>query len=155
MLAAELADNAERLARFEREARAIAALNHPGIVTIFSVEEADDLHFITMELVEGNTLEAAIPPAGLPLDAFFELAIPIVDAISTAHDRSIAHRDLKPANIMVTPEGKVKVLDFGLAKPVTTGTTADDVTKATMGGDLTGEGKVLGTSDGGPEGSIG
>ncbi len=145
VLATELADNAERLARFAREARAIAALNHPGIVTIFSVEEADDVHFITMELVEGSTLEAVIPPTGLPLGAFFELAIPIVDAVSTAHDRSIAHRDLKPANIMVTPEGKVKVLDFGLAKPVTTGATADDVTKATMGGDLTGEGRVLGT----------
>ena len=156
VLAAELADSPERLARFEREARAIAALNHPGIVTIFSVETAElpavsddegasSVHFLTMELVEGTTLEALIPPTGLPLDAFFELAIPLVDAISTAHDRSIAHRDLKPANIMVTHDGKVKVLDFGLAKPVVTGTTADDVTKATIGGDLTGEGKVLGT----------
>ena len=145
VLADELSDNAERLARFEREARAIAALNHPGIVTIFSVEESEGRRFITMELVEGTTLEALIPPGGMPLSAFFELAIPIVDAISTAHDRGIAHRDLKPANIMVTHEGLVKVLDFGLAKPVASGTTADEETKATVGGDLTGEGRVLGT----------
>jgi tetratricopeptide (TPR) repeat protein len=145
VLAADVAENPERLARFEREARAVAALNHPGIVTIYSVEESDGRHFITMELIEGTTLEALIPTGGMPLSAFFELAVPIVAAISTAHDRGIAHRDLKPANIMVTHEGQVKVLDFGLAKPVASGTTADDETKATVGGDLTGEGRVLGT----------
>ncbi|MGD8330746.1 MAG: protein kinase, partial [Acidobacteriota bacterium] len=145
VLATDLAANAERLARFEREARAIAALNHPGIVTIHSVEESDGRHFITMELVEGTTLDGLIPPGGMPLGALFELAIPIVDAISAAHDRGLAHRDLKPTNIMVTRDGKVKVLDFGLAKPVASGTMADDETKATFAGDLTGEGRVLGT----------
>jgi eukaryotic-like serine/threonine-protein kinase len=108
----------ERLRRFEREARALAALNHPNIVTIFSVEEADDLHFYTMELVEGQTLAALIPPAGMPLDRLLAVAIPLVAALEAAHGRGITHRDLKPGNVMVTPEGTVKVLDFGLAKLV-------------------------------------
>jgi serine/threonine protein kinase len=109
--------NADRLARFRREATTIAALNHPNIVTIYSVEEADGLPFLTMELVEGRTLDALLPAQGLPLDQVFELALPLTDAIASAHGRGVVHRDLKPANVMVTDEGRrVKVLDFGLAK---------------------------------------
>lgn len=103
------------LARFEREARALASLSHPNIVAIYSVEEADGLHFLTMELVEGEPLRDVIPHAGLPLDRFLALAIPLSDAVAAAHERGVLHRDLTPSNVMVDREGRVKVLDFGLA----------------------------------------
>ena len=112
----EVADDAERRARFQQEARAVATLNHPNIVTIHSVEQSEGTHFITMELVEGQTLADVIPAGGLPLEVFFRLAIPLADALSAAHERGITHRDLKPTNIMVSRDGRVKVLDFGLAK---------------------------------------
>jgi len=102
--------------RFEREAKAVAALKHPNIVTIHSVEEVDGVHFITMELVEGQTLTEILPAGGLPLERFFAIAIPIADAVSCAHAHGVTHRDLKPANIMVDREQRPKILDFGLAK---------------------------------------
>src|SRR5262245_32808422 len=105
-----------RRERFEREAKAIAALNHPNIVTIYSVEEAEGIDFITMELVEGQTLRQVVPRGGLALDAILKVAIPIADAVAAAHQQGITHRDLKPENILVGRDGKVKVLDFGLAK---------------------------------------
>jgi serine/threonine protein kinase len=108
-------DDPHTLARFNREARAAAALNHPHIVTIFSIEETDGLRFITMELIEGQTLNHHIPAAGMPLPAFLEIAIPLAEALQAAHQKSITHRDLKPRNVMVTEDGRVKVLDFGLA----------------------------------------
>ena len=116
MLPPAMAQDADRLARFEREARSLASLNHPNIVTIFAVEEADGLRFLAMELVEGETLDTLLAPGGLPLPRFFEIAVPLADALSAAHERGIVHRDLKPGNVMVTREGRVKVLDFGLAK---------------------------------------
>jgi TolB-like protein/Flp pilus assembly protein TadD len=94
----------------------VAALNHPNIVTIHSVEEADGVHFLTMELVEGEALGKVIPPKGLDVDRFFELALPLAGAVSAAHERGITHRDLKPANVMVGVDGRLKILDFGLAK---------------------------------------
>ena len=108
--------SSERRMRFEREARAVAALNHPNIVMVFSVEEAEGVHFITMELVRGKTLSELIPQKGLPLNKFFEVAIPLADAVSAAHQKGITHRDLKPDNLMVSDEGRLKILDFGLAK---------------------------------------
>nr|MDQ3421284.1 serine/threonine protein kinase [Acidobacteriota bacterium] len=111
-----VAQDAERLGRFEREARALAALSHPNIVTIFAVEESDGTRFLTMELVEGETLDTVITSGGLPLSRFFEISVPLAEALSAAHERGIVHRDLKPGNVMVTREGRVKVLDFGLAK---------------------------------------
>ena len=116
ILPADMADSPERLTRFEREAKAIAAINHPNIVHIYSVEEAQSTHFITMELVRGKTLSGVTPKNGLAIDTFLDIAIPLADAVSSAYDQGITHRDLKPANVMVSDEGRVKVLDFGLAK---------------------------------------
>jgi len=109
-------DDPARRARFEREATAVAALNHPGIVTVHSVEEAEGIHFITMELVEGKLLAEVIPGSGLPLGRFFDLAIPLADAVAAAHRAGVVHRDLKPENILVGSDGRLKILDFGLAK---------------------------------------
>ena len=116
ILPQEVAADPDRLERFRREARAVAALNHPHIVTIFSIEEHDDVPFMTMELIEGCTLDQGIPAGGLSLARFFDIAIALADALSAAHRKHIIHRDLKPANVMVTDDGRVKVLDFGLAR---------------------------------------
>ena len=144
ILPPELAENEERRSRFTREAKAIAALNHPNIVTVYSVEEADSIHFITMEHVEGKTLAAALPRHGFSLGQFLDLAIPLVDAVAAAHEHGITHRDLKPHNIIVSAEGRVKVLDFGLAKPsARLGSAASDSELPTE--QMTREGRILGT----------
>jgi serine/threonine-protein kinase len=142
LLPAEMASDPERLARFRREARAVATLNHPHIVTIFSVEEADGIHFLTMELVEGQSLDRLIPESGLPVERIVEIASALADALAAAHDKGIVHRDLKPANVMVTGEGRVKVLDFGLAKEMRPHDPAD-ATLTSAG--KTAVGVVLGT----------
>ena len=111
-----MAQDPDRLARFQREARAVAALNHPHIVTIYSVEEADGTHFLTMELVEGQPLDRLIRADGLPVEQIVGIGQALADALASAHDKGIVHRDLKPANVMVTNEGRVKVLDFGSRK---------------------------------------
>jgi len=116
VLSDRLADDPTHLERFEREAKAIAAIEHPSIVTIYSVEEADGVRFLTMGYVEGRTLEQVIPSTGMRTEEIERIARPLVDALVAAHGRGIVHRDLKPANVMVTPDGGVKVLDFGLAK---------------------------------------
>jgi Tol biopolymer transport system component len=147
LLPAVASDDTERRERFEREAQAVAALNHPGIVTIHSVEEADGRFFLTMELVEGRSLADALPAAGLPLDRLLKVAIPVADAMAAAHQKGITHRDLKPANIMLGEgehEGRVKVLDFGLAKlaeapAAVAGATTLPTTP------ITGDGRILGT----------
>ena len=146
----EVAENPDRLARFEREAKSLAGLNHPNIVTIFSVEEAEGKRFIAMELVDGDSLAQTLPPGGLPLAKVFDIAVPLADALASAHDCGIVHRDLKPANVMVTRAGRVKVLDFGLAKLTETaaagaaGADAEEV--ASRVATLTGEGTVMGTA---------
>ena len=111
-----LAEDPHRLARFEREVNSVATLNHPNIVTIYTVEEADGCRFFTMEHVEGKTLSQLIPSGGLPLKEFLGIAVPLADALAAAHAKGIQHRDLKPGNVMVNSDGRVKVLDFGLAK---------------------------------------
>jgi serine/threonine protein kinase/tetratricopeptide (TPR) repeat protein len=118
VLPAEMAHDPERLARFRREAKALAQLDHPNIVTIHSVEESDGVHFLTMQLVEGQPLDRLIPQGGLPVQRMVEIASALAEALAAAHEKGIVHRDLKPANVMVTSEGRVKVLDFGLAKDV-------------------------------------
>ena len=112
----ELAESEERRARFKQEAKALAALDHPNIVQVFSVEEAEGVHFITMQLVQGKTLTELLPKNGFPLNKFLEIAIPLADAVAAAHQEGITHRDLKPDNMMVTEGNSPKVLDFGLAK---------------------------------------
>ena len=116
LLPPEMATDPDRLKRFQREARAVAALNHPHIVTIHTVEEAEGRHFLTMELVEGVVLSKLIPKEGLPLDKFFELAISLADALAAAHEKGIVHRDLKPANIMVDNRSRIKILDLALPR---------------------------------------
>ncbi len=143
MLPAEVAADPERLARFQREAKTVAALNHPSIVTIYSVEASDQGHFITMEHVDGASLGQLIGSGGLPVEKFFQIAVPLADALSAAHERGITHRDLKPANIMFTADGRVKVLDFGLAKLHAPDSSSTDPELPTQA--LTQEGMVMGT----------
>ena len=125
VLPMEVASDPERLARFQREARAVAALNHPNVVTLYSVEESEGVHFLTMELIEGQSLDRLISSNGLPAERVIEIAGAMAEALSAAHEKGIVHRDLKPANVMVTNDGRVKVLDFGLAKDVGAETSTD------------------------------
>src|SRR6478609_483452 len=111
-----LVNEAQRLARFEREAQLLAALNHPNIATIHGVDEYQGKPFFVMELVEGETLADHLLAGELPLADALRLALQIADALKAAHKQGIIHRDLKPANIKITPDGMIKVLDFGLAK---------------------------------------
>ena len=116
VLPAEMALSPERLERFRREAKALGALDHPGIVTVYSVEEAGGVHFLTMQLAEGRPLDRLVSGSGMSLERLVAIAAAIADALTAAHDKGIVHRDLKPANVMVADDGRVKVLDFGLAR---------------------------------------
>ena len=116
VLPEEFTQHPQKLARFEREARLLAALNHPGIATLYEVEESEGKPFLVMELVEGETLAERIARGPLPADEALTLSQQIAEALEAAHEKGVIHRDLKPANIKVDPEGQVKVLDFGLAK---------------------------------------
>lgn len=148
VLPQEWGSDPERLERFQWEARVLATLNHPNIVTIYSVEQEDGVHFFTMELVEGQTLWESIPQDGLPLDRFLELAIPLADALAAAHQRGIIHRDIKPGNIMVRPDNRLKMLDFGLAKrEVNTADSQAETKTAGLRGPepQTQDGRLLGT----------
>ena len=150
VLPREFTRDADRLSRFEREARMLAALNHPNICAIYGLEEADGLRFLILERVDGITLAERIQGsqvAGLPIAEVLSIARQIAEALEAAHDKAIVHRDLKPANIKITPDGVVKVLDFGLAKPITADGSAPDLTRSpmvTVGG--TREGVILGTA---------
>jgi tetratricopeptide (TPR) repeat protein len=115
ILPATLQGDRQALTRFEREAKALAALNHPNIVTIYSIEKDNEEHFLTMELVEGKSLDKLVRDEGITIDEFLPLAVPLADALAAAHASGVIHRDLKPANIAVSDAGRVKVLDFGVA----------------------------------------
>jgi serine/threonine protein kinase len=145
-----MADDPERLERFQREAKVVASINHPNIVTLYSVEEDEGLQFLTMELVEGEDLEISLPEDGFPLAKIFDITIPLADALVAAHEKGVVHRDLKPANVMVTKDHRVKVLDFGLAKlglesPVPLG-DEDETALAPTSSTLTGDGTIMGTA---------
>src|SRR5262250_1994970 len=116
VLPANFVNDPERLARFQREARMLAALNHPNIATIYGLEQSSGMTCLVMELVPGETLADRVKTGALPVDEALKIATQIAEALEAAHEKGIIHRDLKPANVKVTPEGKVKVLDFGLAK---------------------------------------
>jgi len=145
VLPSAVAGDAAQLARFEREAQTVARLNHPNIVVIYSVEEAQGVPFITMELIEGHELSHVVTPGGLPVMRVLDLAIPLADALAAAHDRGVTHRDLKPANVMVTQEGRVKILDFGLAKPPSPEPVADPAEALTALSPPSITGQVVGT----------
>ena len=139
--------DSDRLARFEREARVLASLNHPHIGAIYGLEDADGIPALVLELVPGQTLKDRIARQPIPLNETLILARQIADALEAAHEKGIVHRDLKPANIKITPGGVVKVLDFGLAKAASSDVAPVDLTQAptiTVGG--TQEGVILGTA---------
>ncbi len=134
-------DDPERRAFFEREAKAVAALSHPNIVTIFAVAEAEGTIFFTMELVDGQPLSKLVSPGGVALDRFLEVAVPLADAVAAAHGRGIIHRDLKPQNIMIDATGALKILDFGLARilpPLPRMIAREDGSTATIDADFAG-----------------
>src|SRR5207245_8929270 len=109
------AHDPERLSRFQREAKMLASLNHPNIATIYGLEQSNGTHYLLMELVSGETLaERAKREGPVPIEEALKISVQIAEALEAAHEKGIIHRDLKPANVKVTPEGKVKVLDFGL-----------------------------------------
>ena len=145
ILPEDVAADPERRKRFEREARAVAALKHPNIITLHSIEEADGVQFITMEYVEGVTLSADIIKGGLQLDRFLDIAIPLADALASAHAKGIAHRDLKPENIMRDKDGRLKILDFGLAKLFESNLESDE-TIVDKTGNVTKQGLIFGTA---------
>ena len=140
----------ERLARFEREAKVLASLNHPNIAGIHQIEEADGQRLLIMELVEGEDLAERLRRGAIPLDQASPVALQIAEALEAAHERGIIHRDLKPANIKVTPEGQVKILDFGLAKALDSGEPGSAAGGLSMSPTLTAQmtqaGVLLGTA---------
>jgi serine/threonine-protein kinase len=149
VLPEDFAQDAERLARFEREAKLLASLNHANIAAIYGLEQSDGVRFLTMELVPGRTLAEMIGTGSLPVDEALDLCRQIAEGLEAAHDSGVIHRDLKPGNVKVTPDGKVKVLDFGLAKgPVGTAADSDpDLSQSpTVTTPLSRDGMILGTA---------
>src|SRR5258708_6561192 len=147
-----VAQDADRLARFQREAELLATLNHPNIAAIYGLEESDGVRALVLELVEGPTLADRIAQGAMPLDEALPIARQIADALEAAHEQGVIHRDLKPANIKVRDDGTVKVLDFGLAK--LTGAPSSSTVSAgasqsptiTTPAMMTGVGMILGTA---------
>ncbi len=143
----EFANDKERLARFEREATLLAALNHPNIATIYGLEEDRGTRFLVLELVEGDTLADRLKRGPIPVEESLKIAVQVAEALEAAHQKGVIHRDLKPANIKVTPEGNVKVLDFGLAKAfVGDGVDVDPSESPTISMTATKEGLIQGTA---------
>jgi len=148
VLPASVAGDAERLARFHREAEVLAALNHPNIAAIYGLEKSDGITALVMELVEGPTLADRIAQGAIPIDEALPIAKQIAEALEAAHEQGIIHRDLKPANIKVRSDSTVKVLDFGLAKAMEpTGPTSPGLSmSSTLSLQATKAGMILGTA---------
>ncbi len=147
LLPEDVAEDPERHARFEREAKVLASLNHPNIATLFGFEHLDGQHVLVMELVEGEGLDERIARGVLPLEDVLHIALQLAEALEAAHEHGIVHRDLKPANVKVRPDGAVKVLDFGLAKTWVTESQDDDVLLSpTITRQHTRAGVILGTA---------
>jgi serine/threonine-protein kinase len=147
VLPAAFAENKERLARFEREARLLASLNHPNIATLFDLRESDGTNFLVLEYVPGETLAEKIKRGPISVDDVLPLFKQIAEGLEAAHEKGIIHRDLKPANIKVTPDGKVKVLDFGLAKAMAGEAPTRELSESpTLTRDATETGVLLGTA---------
>lgn len=138
-------DDSDRLSRFQREARILASLNHPNIATLHGLEQSDGVHYLVMELVSGRTLASRLAAGALNPDEALGVARQIAEALKAAHDKGVMHRDLKPANVKVTPEGRVKVLDFGLAKAFGGDAGREPSELATVSALGTIEGKIVGT----------
>src|SRR5258706_3642730 len=139
------AHDGERLSRFQREARMLAALTHPNIATIFGLEQSDGMHFLIMELVPGQTLAERLTIGPIGIEEALKIGGQIAEALEAAHEKRVIHRDLKPANVKVTPEGRVKVLDFGLAKAFADDGRLDISNAPTLTGLVSEEGRILGT----------
>lgn len=146
----EFSRDAERLARFRREAKVLASLNHPNIAAIYGLEHSRGIHYLVLELVEGETLAERIARGPIPRDEALDIAMKVADALEEAHEHGIVHRDLKPANIKLTPDDKVKVLDFGLAKAFSEETAESAQTASSMSPTITRDatrvGVILGTA---------
>jgi serine/threonine-protein kinase len=147
VLPEEFAKDSDRVARFRREAKVLASLNHPNIAAIHGLEEYGGTTFLVLELVEGETLADQISRGPIPVEESLKLALQIAEAFEAAHEKGVIHRDLKPANIKVTPDGKVKVLDFGLAKAFAGEQTELNLTNSpTLSVAATQQGLILGTA---------
>ncbi len=147
VLPEKFARDADRMARFEREAQVLAALNHPNIASLYGLEEADSTRALVMELVKGPTLAERIAQGAIALDEALPIAKQIAEAVEYAHERGVIHRDLKPANIKLTPDGTVKVLDFGLAKAFGPEETGEDIAQSpTLTAMATQAGTIMGTA---------
>ncbi len=147
MLPEDFADDPDRHARFEREAKVLASLNHNNIATLHALEHLDGQHVLVMELVEGEGLDEVIARGPVPIDEAIAMALQIAEALEAAHEAGIVHRDLKPANIRVRPDGMVKVLDFGLAKAWVTESGDSSLSMSpTTTKHATVEGAILGTA---------
>jgi serine/threonine-protein kinase len=147
VLPQEFASDADRVARFQREAKVLASLNHPNIAAIHGLEESDGTNLLVMELVEGETLAELLKRGPLPVENALKLAVQIAEALEAAHDKGIVHRDLKPSNIKITPDGKVKVLDFGLAKAYSGDREEINLSNSpTLSDAATQQGLILGTA---------
>jgi len=147
ILPEEFSRDADRVSRFQREAEVLASLNHPNIAAIYDLQEANDTRFLVLELVEGETLAERIQRGPIRVAEALEIGKHICEALEAAHEKGVVHRDLKPANVKITTDGRVKVLDFGLAKAMETApasTTLSNSSTLTLG--ATQNGVILGTA---------